>query len=74
MRPIIPTDILMRETAELQKSVAADLSVPDPIITQPTVKSTKKSKESAETIENSPKHDRGTGNIDDNASIPATGE
>jgi hypothetical protein len=67
MRPIIPVEILMRETADLQKSVAADLSIPDPIIP------VKQKKESAKN-ENSPEHDRGTGNIDDSTSIPASGE
>jgi hypothetical protein len=67
MRPNIPVEILMRETADLQKSVAADLSIPDPIIPA------KKKKDSAKN-ENSAEYDRGTGNIDNNASIPASGE
>ena len=67
MRPIIPVEILMRETDELQKSVAADLSVPDPIIPP------KRKKESPKD-ENSAEHDRGTGGIDDNKSVPASGE
>ena len=55
----------MRESAELQKSVAADLSVPDPIIAPEKPKSTKKGKE----VEDSTEHDGGTGNIDDSASV-----
>jgi hypothetical protein len=69
MRRFIPLDILMRETEQLQKSVAADLSVPDPVPTPIVPQKTKK--ESAKD-ENSAEHDRGTGNIDDNASIDPT--
>lgn len=71
MRPYIPTDIRMKETAELQKSVAADLNVPDPapsIIAPETAKSTKKGKE----VEDSPEYDAGTGSNDNNASVSPT--
>ena len=73
MRPYIPTDIRMKETAELQKSVAADLNVPDPapsIIAPETAKSTKKGKE----VENPPEHDAGTGSIDNNDGIESSSQ
>lgn len=80
MRPYIPTDILMRETPELQKSVAADLNVPDPapsnIIATKSKKSTKQSANSSDgsvaTSESAAKYDTGTGSIDDNASVESS--
>jgi len=72
MRPYIPTNILMRETPELQKSVAADLQVPDPapsnIISPEPEKSTKKGKK----VENPTEHDGGTGSNDDSQSVEPT--
>jgi hypothetical protein len=77
MRPYIPVDVRMRETAELQKSVAADLNVPDPapasIVTPEPKKSTPKAKKvedgSVETSESAPEHDAGTGSVNNNASV-----
>jgi len=69
MRPYIPVEVLVRETPELQKSVAADLQVPDPVIVAPSKpKSTKKGKE----VEDSPEYDAGTGSNDNNASVSPT--
>jgi hypothetical protein len=80
MRPFIPIDIRMRETAELEKSVAADLNIPDPvpasIVTPESKKSTPKVKKaedgSAVTSESTPEYDRGTGSIDDNTSVESS--
>ena len=67
MRPIIQTEILMRETDELQKSVAADLNVPDPAPANIIVKKDNK------VNENSAKYDRGTGDINDNEGVQPSG-
>jgi hypothetical protein len=71
MRPYIPVDIRMRETAELQKSVAADLNVPDPvptsIVTPESQKSTPRKKKAED--ESTPEHDTGSGGIDNNAGV-----
>jgi hypothetical protein len=82
MRPYIPSDIRMRETAELQKSVAADLNVPDPvpasIVTPEPQKSTPKAKKvedgSAVTSESTAEHDAGTGSVNDNAGVESSGK
>jgi len=82
LRPFIPSDILMRETPELQKSVAADLNVPDPapksIVTPEPQKSTKKSKKaedgSVASSENTPEYDAGAGRIDNNNSVEPAGK
>ena len=74
MRPFIPVDILMKETAELQKSVAADLQVPDPVPSNIVTKKSKKSTSGDEKLENPQEHDGGTGSIDDNKSVPASGQ
>lgn len=71
MRPFIPTEVLMRETAELQKSVAADLQVPDPA---PATIVTPPSKKVKTVNENPAKYDSGTGSIDDNQSVPPSGK
>ena len=64
MRPFIKTDVTIVETEELQKSIASDLQVPDPIIT----------KKKEKVNENSKEHDRGTGSLDNNAGIVPSGE
>jgi hypothetical protein len=64
MRPFIKTDVTIVETEELQKSVASDLQVPDPIITP------KKEKVN----ENSEKHDGRASGVNDNASISPSSE
>jgi hypothetical protein len=69
MRPYIPIDVRMRETAELQKSVAADLNVPDP---SPII--TKKAKKESASNENSAEYDRGTSGGNDNASVESPSE
>lgn len=77
MRPFIPVEVRMKETDELQKSVAADLNVPDPapvsIVTPEPKKSTKNSKK-VEDNESAPEHDAGTGSVNDNASVEPTGK
>lgn len=74
MRPFIPVDILMKETAELEKSVAADLQVPDPVPSNIITKKSKKSTDAEEKVENSQEHDRGTGGSNDNQGVPASGK
>jgi hypothetical protein len=76
MRPFIPVEISMRETADLQKSVAADLEIPDPapntIVTTPSKKSTKKienAKGGSENSEVAPEHDAGSGSSSNNESV-----
>jgi hypothetical protein len=63
MRRII-TNIRMVETEDLQKSVASDLQVPDPIIT-PTEEKVN---------ENSKKYDGRASGVSDNASVVAPSE
>ena len=74
MRRFIPVEILMKETDELQKSVAADLQVPDPVPSNIIAKKSKKSTSGEEKVENPQEYDRGTGSLDDNQSVPATGK
>jgi hypothetical protein len=64
MRPFIKTDVRIVETEELQKTIASDLQVPDPIITP------KKEKVN----ENSKKHDGRASGVNDNPSISPSGE
>lgn len=69
MRPFIPVDISMKETSELSKSVAADLSVPDPTPIVP-----QKKKKESENNENSKEYDRGASGIDNNTDINPSGQ
>jgi hypothetical protein len=74
MRPYIPVDIIMRESSDLQKSIATDLSIPDPTPSNIITPEPQKSTGRVENSESTPQHDTGTSSINDNISVRSSSE